>query len=109
VSSVVPGPSLRALQQSYELLPEPRASLAQRRLPRMALNGRLTSATLKRTLSVRKLSGVSNVTEREIQPRGITATGELRLVWPRHPSLAVASGLFWSSVGVEQQLWLSWR
>jgi hypothetical protein len=32
VSSVVPGPSLRALQQSYELLLEPRASLAQRRL-----------------------------------------------------------------------------
>jgi hypothetical protein len=41
----------------------------------MALNGRLTSATSKRTLSVRKFSAVPNVTEREIQPRGVTNTG----------------------------------
>jgi hypothetical protein len=32
----------------------------------MALNGRLTSATSKRTLSVRKFSVVLNVTGREI-------------------------------------------
>jgi hypothetical protein len=41
-------------------------------LPSMALNGRLTSATSKRTLSVRKFSAVSNVTGREMQPRGVT-------------------------------------
>jgi hypothetical protein len=44
-------------------------------LPRMALNGRLTSTTSKRTLSVRKFSIVPNVTEREMQPRGVTDTG----------------------------------
>jgi hypothetical protein len=42
----------------------------------MALNERLTSATSKRTLSMRKLSAVPNVTGREMQPRGITDT------WP---------------------------
>jgi hypothetical protein len=41
----------------------------------MALNGRLTSATSKRTLSVRKISAVPNVTGREMQPRGITNIG----------------------------------
>jgi hypothetical protein len=41
----------------------------------MALKGRLTSAISNRTLSVRKFSGVLNVTGREIQPRGITGTG----------------------------------
>jgi hypothetical protein len=40
----------------------------------MALKGRLTSATSKRMLSMRKFSGVPNVTGREIQPRGITDT-----------------------------------
>jgi hypothetical protein len=44
-------------------------------LPRMALNGRLTSATSKRTLSVRKFSAVSNMTGREMQPRGVTDAG----------------------------------
>jgi hypothetical protein len=34
----------------------------------------LTSAMSKRMLSVRKFSGVSNVTGREIQPHGITDT-----------------------------------
>jgi hypothetical protein len=43
-------------------------------LPRMALNGSLTSATSKRTLSVRKFSAVPNVTGREMQPRGVTDT-----------------------------------
>jgi hypothetical protein len=41
----------------------------------MALNGRLTSATSKRTLSVRKFFAISNVTGREMQPRGVTDTG----------------------------------
>jgi hypothetical protein len=41
----------------------------------MTLNGRLTSATSKRTLSVRKFSAVPNVTGREMQPRGLTDTG----------------------------------
>jgi hypothetical protein len=41
----------------------------------MALKGRLTSSTLKRTFFVWKFSGVLNVTGREIQPRGITDTG----------------------------------
>jgi hypothetical protein len=44
-------------------------------VPRMVLNGRLISATLKMTLSVRKLSTVPNVIGREMQPRGITDTG----------------------------------
>jgi hypothetical protein len=44
-------------------------------LPRMALNGRLTSATPKRTLSVRKFSAVLNVIGREIQLHGVTDTG----------------------------------
>jgi hypothetical protein len=44
-------------------------------LPRMTLNGRLTFATSKMALSVRKFSAVMNVTEREIQPRDITDTG----------------------------------
>jgi hypothetical protein len=41
----------------------------------MALNGRLTSATSKRTLSVRKFSAIPNVTGREMQPRGVIDTG----------------------------------
>jgi hypothetical protein len=41
----------------------------------MALNGRLTSAISKRTLSVRKFSAVPNVTGREMQPHGVTETG----------------------------------
>jgi hypothetical protein len=41
----------------------------------MALNGRLTSATSKTTLSVRKFSAVQNVTGREMQPHGVTDTG----------------------------------
>jgi hypothetical protein len=44
-------------------------------LPRMVLNGRLTSATSKRMLSVRKFSAILNVTRREMQSRGITDTG----------------------------------
>jgi hypothetical protein len=40
----------------------------------MGLNGRLTSATSKRTLSVRKFSALPNVTGREMQPRGVTNT-----------------------------------
>jgi hypothetical protein len=44
-------------------------------LPRMALKGRLTSATSNKMLSVRKFSAVPKVTGREIQPRGITDTG----------------------------------
>jgi hypothetical protein len=44
-------------------------------LPGMALNGRLTSATSKRMLSVRKFSVVPNVTGREMQPRGVTDIG----------------------------------
>jgi hypothetical protein len=40
----------------------------------MALNERLTSATSKRTLSVRKFSAVPNVNGREMQPRGVTDT-----------------------------------
>jgi hypothetical protein len=44
-------------------------------LPRMAFNRRLTSATSKRTLCVRKFSAVPNVTGREMQPRGVTNTG----------------------------------
>jgi hypothetical protein len=43
-------------------------------MPRMVLKGRLTSATSKRTLYMRKFSSVPNVTGREIQPRGITDT-----------------------------------
>jgi hypothetical protein len=43
-------------------------------LPKMALKGMLTSAMLNRTLSVWKFSSISNVTRREIQPRGITRT-----------------------------------
>jgi hypothetical protein len=43
-------------------------------LPRIALNGRLTSATSKRTLSVRKFSAAPNVTGREMQPRDVTDT-----------------------------------
>jgi hypothetical protein len=41
----------------------------------MALNGRLTYATSKRTLSVRKFSAVLNVTGREMQPSSVTDTG----------------------------------
>jgi hypothetical protein len=41
----------------------------------MALKGRLTSATLLRMLSVRKFSSIPIVTEREIQPCGITEIG----------------------------------
>jgi hypothetical protein len=41
----------------------------------MVLKGRLTSAMSNRMLSVRKFSGVLNVTGREIQPRDITGTG----------------------------------
>jgi hypothetical protein len=41
----------------------------------MTLNGRLTSATSKRTLSMQKLSTIPNVTGREMQPCGITTTG----------------------------------
>jgi hypothetical protein len=37
----------------------------------MALKGRLSSATSKMTLSVRLFSGVLNVTEREMLPRGV--------------------------------------
>jgi hypothetical protein len=44
-------------------------------LPSIVLNGRLTSATSKRTLYVRKFSDVPNVTGREMQPRGVTDTG----------------------------------
>jgi hypothetical protein len=44
-------------------------------LPSMALNGRLTSATSKRTLSMRKFSAVLNVTGRKMQPRSVTVTG----------------------------------
>jgi hypothetical protein len=44
-------------------------------LPSMALNGRLTSTTSKRTLSVRKFSAVPNVIGGEIQSRGVTDTG----------------------------------
>jgi hypothetical protein len=40
----------------------------------MALNGRLTCTTSKRTLFVRKFSAVPNVTKREMQPHGITGT-----------------------------------
>jgi hypothetical protein len=40
----------------------------------MALNGRLTYATSKRTLSVRKFSAVLNVTGREMQPSSVTDT-----------------------------------
>jgi hypothetical protein len=40
----------------------------------MALKGRLTSTTSKRTLSVQKFSGVLNVIGREIQPHDITDT-----------------------------------
>jgi hypothetical protein len=39
------------------------------------IEGRLTSAASNKTLSVRKFSGIPNVTGREIQPRGITGTG----------------------------------
>jgi hypothetical protein len=39
------------------------------------VEGRLTSATLKRILTMQKFSGVPNVTGREIQPCGITDTG----------------------------------
>jgi hypothetical protein len=41
----------------------------------MTLNRRLASATSKRTLSVRKLSAVLNVTGRVMQPRGIIDIG----------------------------------
>jgi hypothetical protein len=41
----------------------------------MALNGRLTSATSKMTLSVWKFSIVSNVIGREMKPSGVTDTG----------------------------------
>jgi hypothetical protein len=41
----------------------------------MALKGRLTSATSNRTLSVRKFSGVLNVTGREMHLHGMTGTG----------------------------------
>jgi hypothetical protein len=44
-------------------------------LPMMALNGRLTSATLKTTFSVRKFSSVPNVTESAMLPRGYTGYG----------------------------------
>jgi hypothetical protein len=44
-------------------------------LPRIALNERLTSATSKRTLSMRKFSAVPNVTGREMQSHGVTDTG----------------------------------
>jgi hypothetical protein len=44
-------------------------------LPKMALKGRLTFTTLNRTLSVRKFSGILNVTRRGTQSRGITKTG----------------------------------
>jgi hypothetical protein len=40
----------------------------------MVLNGRLTCATSKRMLSVRKFSAILNVTGREIQPCSITNT-----------------------------------
>jgi hypothetical protein len=40
----------------------------------MVLNGRLTSVTSKRMLSVQKFSAVPNVTGMEIQPCGITNT-----------------------------------
>jgi hypothetical protein len=40
----------------------------------MTLKGRLTSTMLNRTLSVRKFSCISNVTEMEMQPHGITKT-----------------------------------
>jgi hypothetical protein len=41
----------------------------------MVLKERLTSATSNRALSVRKFSGVPNVTKREIQLPGIIRTG----------------------------------
>jgi hypothetical protein len=44
-------------------------------LPKMALKGRLNSMTLNMTLSVRKFSGVLNVTRMEIHPRGMTSIG----------------------------------
>jgi hypothetical protein len=44
-------------------------------LARMALNGRLTYATSKRALSVRKFSAVLNETGREMQPHRVTDTG----------------------------------
>jgi hypothetical protein len=40
----------------------------------MTLNGRLTSTTSKRMLSVRKFSAILNVTGREMQPRNISDT-----------------------------------
>jgi hypothetical protein len=40
----------------------------------MALKGRLTSTASNRTLSMRKFSGVPNVTGSEIQPCGMTGT-----------------------------------
>jgi hypothetical protein len=42
---------------------------------KMALKGRLTSATSNMTLYVRKFSGVPNVIEREIHPHGMIGTG----------------------------------
>jgi hypothetical protein len=44
-------------------------------LPKMVLKGRLTSVTSNRALSMRKFSGVLNVTGREIQLPGIIRTG----------------------------------
>jgi hypothetical protein len=44
-------------------------------LPMMALKGRLTSATLNWTFSVRKFSSIPNVTGSAILPRGYTGCG----------------------------------
>jgi hypothetical protein len=50
-------------------------------LLRMALNGRLTSATSKRTLFVRKFSVVLNVTGRDMQLCRVTDTGPTSENW----------------------------
>jgi hypothetical protein len=44
-------------------------------LPMIAFKGRLTSATLNSTFSVRKFSSVSNVTGRAVLPRRYTGYG----------------------------------
>jgi hypothetical protein len=48
--------------------------LVRASLPKMALKGRLTSATSNRTLSMRKFSDIPNVTGREIHPRRMIGT-----------------------------------